>query len=494
MQITERGCEPGQSEYPNGEEQTGKREYQHRRRSKPSPTVWRITLTIGDNLMIIISTILALPFIERLKMNLPLSVSWKELFLICLLVVSWNIASNVTQACDLVNASSRWRSALCVLLSFTLISITWAVLSSLFPIESQAVLIEVLTRFVAIAFAILNLWRVAFATSINLPFFRYQSVILGVTKTGEIIAEDLRNGVGVGLNILGFIDDSYINQQLHSGLPILGGREVLGRLARNGVIDTIIMALDYRANSALFQEALDAAQLGVAVLPITAIYERKVGKLPVEHIGDQWYLSLPSERVISPYYLCWQKVLEILFGLIGLAVLLLTMVFLAPLIYIDSPGPIFYTQERIGYQGRKFRIYKFRSMHTKAETEGKVQWTKKRDTRITRLGTVLRATHLDELPQVLNILLGDMTLIGPRPERPAFVSNLEKSIPFYRCRLSVKPGLTGWAQVKYHYGNTDQDALVKLQYDLYYIKLRSFMLDVLILLKTVVEVVCLRGY
>jgi lipopolysaccharide/colanic/teichoic acid biosynthesis glycosyltransferase len=166
---------------------------------------------------------------------------------------------------------------------------------------------------------------------------------------------------------------------------------------------------------------------------------------------------------------------------------------LAPLIYFDSAGPIFYKQARLGRDGREFIIYKFRSMHTNSEFKGKPQWAVEGDARITRIGRFMRATHLDELPQVFNILRGDMSLIGPRPERQEFVTILENSIPFYRCRLKVKPGLTGWAQVKYGYARSNQDALEKLQYDLYYIKHQSFMLDIFILLKTVIEVFLHRG-
>jgi lipopolysaccharide/colanic/teichoic acid biosynthesis glycosyltransferase len=174
-------------------------------------------------------------------------------------------------------------------------------------------------------------------------------------------------------------------------------------------------------------------------------------------------------------------------------VLLVLLPPLGLLIRLDSPGPLFHCQERLGKNGRKFKMYKFRSMRVDAEADGKAQWACHNDMRVTRVGRFLRATHLDELPQVLNILRGEMSLIGPRPEREEFVALLEKTIPFYRCRLSVPPGLTGWAQVKYHYTFTSQQALEKLQYDLYYIKHQSYILDILIILRTVIEVIKLRG-
>jgi lipopolysaccharide/colanic/teichoic acid biosynthesis glycosyltransferase len=171
---------------------------------------------------------------------------------------------------------------------------------------------------------------------------------------------------------------------------------------------------------------------------------------------------------------------------------LLPLVALA--IKLDSPGPVFYSQERTGYRGRVFRVWKFRSMVAAAEADGRARWAKPGDPRVTRVGRALRASRLDELPQVLNVLRGEMSIVGPRPERPEFVAALEQQIPFYRARLLVKPGLTGWAQIKYRYGSTAQDALVKLQYDLYYVKHRSLLLDALIIARTIGVVVGLRGH
>lgn len=192
-------------------------------------------------------------------------------------------------------------------------------------------------------------------------------------------------------------------------------------------------------------------------------------------------------------YLVWRAIIDVTFGLGGLILMLCALPLLALLIYFDSPGPIFYTQERIGYQGQKFTVYKFRSMTTRAEQKGQAIWAVKNDPRVTRIGRFLRASHLDELPQVLNILRGEMRLIGPRPERPEYAAELESINPIYRQRLSVKPGLTGWAQVNYGYGSTSKDELEKLEYDLYYIQHQSLLLDIRIILKTVREVVLCHG-
>lgn len=221
--------------------------------------------------------------------------------------------------------------------------------------------------------------------------------------------------------------------------------------------------------------------------------ENLTSRIPVEHIKDQWHLSLPIQVVASPFYFCWHNVMDGVFVIIGTVVLVVILPILALLIYLDSPGPIFYSQERLGLRGKSFCIYKFRSMQTDAERAGHAVWATEGDPRVTRIGRVMRAIHLDELPQVLNILRGDMSLIGPRPEREAFAAELERDAPFYRFRLTVKPGLTGWAQVKYPYGNTKEDALIKLEYDLYYIKHQSLMLDIFIIFKTIGEIVLHRG-
>jgi len=185
--------------------------------------------------------------------------------------------------------------------------------------------------------------------------------------------------------------------------------------------------------------------------------------------------------------------MDISFALFGAVVLFLILPILALLIYLDSPGPIFYRQERVGFQGRKFCMHKFRSMARDAESAGKAVWATRHDPRVTRIGRFMRATHLDELPQVFNILRGEMSLIGPRPEREAHASKWEKIAPSYRDRLAIKPGLTGLAQVKRGYGGAAQDELIKLEYDLYYIQHQSFTLDISIILKTVVEVLYGHG-
>jgi lipopolysaccharide/colanic/teichoic acid biosynthesis glycosyltransferase len=224
------------------------------------------------------------------------------------------------------------------------------------------------------------------------------------------------------------------------------------------------------------------------------MYEALTGRVPVEHVGRHWYVSLPvGATPPGRFYTAVTRTGDILFALLGL--LLLAVV--APFVWLGnrlwSPGPLLYSQVRVGRAGSLYRIVKFRTMVPDAEKQTGAVWAKDRDPRITSFGNLLRRSRLDELPQVWNILRGEMGLIGPRPERPEFVAQLAEQIPFYRSRHAVKPGLTGWAQVRYRYGASVEDALIKLQYDLYYIKYQSLWLNLLILYKTVRVVIGMQG-
>jgi lipopolysaccharide/colanic/teichoic acid biosynthesis glycosyltransferase len=223
------------------------------------------------------------------------------------------------------------------------------------------------------------------------------------------------------------------------------------------------------------------------------LYEQLTGRVPIEHVGENWYVAMPidhpSTRAIR---LMVNRVFDVLSAGVGMLFLLAVLPVIAAAIYLDCPGPIFYRQRRVGKAGRPFWVYKFRSMVPNAEN-GRAVWAQKDDPRVTRVGALLRKTHIDEFPQFLNILKGEMSAVGPRPERPEFVEVLADCIPFYRVRHAVKPGMAGWGLVKQGYGDSKEDALLKLQYDLYYIKHQSLWLDIIILLKTVMDTIGFRG-
>jgi exopolysaccharide biosynthesis polyprenyl glycosylphosphotransferase len=468
-----------------------------RKQQRPSPMMWRLTAVIGDGILFValLMVVLAAPFHMTLGVSSgTLNVKDATLMWVSLALLSWNIAINITKVQDLSCVANLLKSPLWMVATLILMFVCWIVSFCIFTGDELTSCIWFMLSFLALSIPIFSMWRLTLAEVMSLPRFHRQAVIVGANAEGEVIARELSRANHPSITVQGYISERIDGRTQLDGLPILGGRSILRHLAHNSLIDMIIMAIDYKANPELFQEAFEASQFGVSVVPMSVIYESASGKIPVEHIGDQWYVALQSERVISPLYLCWQTLMDLTFGICGLVLLALVLPVLAIAIRLDSSGPIFYSQERAGYRGRKFRILKFRSMCSDANRiVAHGQWVSKGDARVTRVGRFLRATHLDELPQVLNILCGEMSLIGPRPERPDYVVELEKSNSFYSYRLSVKPGLTGWAQVKYGYGVAKQDELVKLQYDLYYIKYRSFLMDVLILLKTVGEVVFCHG-
>jgi exopolysaccharide biosynthesis polyprenyl glycosylphosphotransferase len=468
-----------------------------RRRRKPSLTTWRLIQMVGDSVLLVTS------FTLMTLHNPPVTVKghsagpWQmQLTWICCMLLIWGIAARVTHTYDPNAIASRLVSPLRTAFNLLVLAGLWFALSATLEGQGLRIPLQAVLFFLALALPTLSLWRILLAECLHLPRFRRQGVIIGISATGENIAQELHHAPRRStLEIIGYIAEPTSGSPTGSAslsLPVLGGRSLLRQLIEQQAVDVLVMAQDYKDNPGLVQEAIEATHLGIGLVPALRVYENVSGKIPVEHVGNQWYIALPNEN-ISPLYLCWRKALDLAFCAIGLLVLGLVLPVIALLIHLDSPGPLFHCQERLGKNGRRFRMYKFRSMHVDAESQGHAVWATHNDARVTRIGRFLRATHLDELPQVLNILRGEMSLIGPRPEREEFVAMLEKTIPFYRCRLMVAPGLTGWAQVKYHYTFTGQQAMEKLQYDLYYIKHQSCMLDMLILLRTILEVLTLRG-
>src|SRR5450755_32954 len=460
---------------------------------RPSPTTWHFVTLLGDGLLLITLSVWLLPQpnLGLHASNSVFGMSNAHFIWLCMVFAAWSFAASITGVQKLRCAASLLKGPMYALCSLGLALICSSALLYLFIGAGVLAYIRPLLTFLLVAAVLFSLWRLALAEVINLPRFRRRAVIVGVNPVAQSVAEEFAKAKHPGANVVGYIGEGIAPREQQDELPVLGGRSALHSLVQNGLLDMIIMAIDYKANPELFQEALEGAQHGVAVVPVTTIYESTSGKIPVEDIGDQWHTALAAQQDVTALYMCWHRGMDLVFGICGLLVLGVALPVLAPLIKLDSPGPLFFRQERVGYRGRNFRMWKFRSMRSDAEGAG--AWTTRGDARVTRVGRVLRATHMDELPQVINILWGDMSLIGPRPERPDYVAELEKNSPFYCYRRSVKPGLTGWAQVKYGYGDGEQEELVKLQYDLFYIKHQSFLLDVLILLKTIIEVVLGHG-
>lgn len=342
---------------------------------------------------------------------------------------------------------------------------------------------------------LLSLWRWLYIVILTSPQFRRKALIVGAGWAGRTIAQAIHENLSMDYEIVGFIDDASQKQgQIIEGVPVLGNHSNLVALAGEIGISEIVLAITRDMSGDMFQAVMDCNERGIQITPMPILYEQMTGRVAVEHVGDNWFVVLPMNGVsaFSPFVL-FKRLVDVIVSVIGFAFLLALLPFAALAIYLESPGPIFYSQARVGRAGRTFQLIKLRSMAPDAEQDGQPRWAKANDARVTRVGRLLRRTRLDELPQFLNVLRGEMSLIGPRPERPEFVAELQKYIPFYRSRLAVRPGLTGWAQINYPYGSSVEDALVKLQYDLYYIKHKSLYLDLLILLKTIGVVLSFQG-
>jgi exopolysaccharide biosynthesis polyprenyl glycosylphosphotransferase len=346
-----------------------------------------------------------------------------------------------------------------------------------------------------VSIPLLSLWRWLYILVFTASHFRRRTLIVGAGWAGRTIAQAIRDNLSADYEIAGFIDDDPHKQgQTIEGIPILGNHSKLVDLAEEMGISEIILSITKDLRGDMFQAIMDCNERGVQITPMPILYEQMTGRVAVEHVGNNCFVVLPMDGVsaFSPFML-FKRLIDVIVSVIGLAFLLALLPFVALAIYVESPGPIFYSQNRVGRSGRIFHLIKLRSMVPYAEQDGRARWAGRNDERVTRVGRFLRRTRLDELPQCLNVLRGEMSLIGPRPERPEFVAELQERIPFYRSRLAVRPGLTGWAQINYHYGSSVDDALVKLQYDLYYIKHQSLYLDFLILLKTVGVVLSFQG-
>lgn len=252
-------------------------------------------------------------------------------------------------------------------------------------------------------------------------------------------------------------------------------------LVKRHRIDEIVVALRDRRGSLPTQQLLESRLHGVQVTDLPAFFERETGRILLEAVNPGWLIFADGFRLRK----FTKRVFDIAASIALLIVAGPIMIVAALLIRLEDRGPVFYRQERVGQGGRVFRLLKFRSMRCDAEGDGVPRWAQKNDDRVTRVGRFIRKVRIDELPQVFNVLAGDMSFVGPRPERPYFVDQLSRDIPYYWCRHAVKPGITGWAQILYPYGASLEDAREKLQFDLYYVKNHSLFLDIVILLQTV---------
>ncbi len=349
--------------------------------------------------------------------------------------------------------------------------------------------------FVLYASTLTIIWRLIYIRIYTSPGLLRRVLVVGAGKAGRSLADMYAVINPPPFNLIGFIDDDphKIGKKIRS-IPILAGSEKLLETIDQQRITDVVVAINGEIRGATFQALLDIQEQGVEIIRMTTLYEELTGRVPIHHLDSDWIIrSFVDEARVSGFYELAKRAIDILGALVGTGIFLFIFPFAALATLLDSGFPVFYSQTRSGKGGSSFLIYKFRTMYKDAEKDGVAQLAKERDQRITRVGNFLRVTRLDELPQFWNVLRGEMSLVGPRPERPELVAEFQKQIPFYRARLLVKPGLTGWAQVNYGYVATVEDTAVKLEYDLYYIKHRNMLLDLFIMLRTVGTTLGRRG-
>ncbi|MBL8147512.1 MAG: sugar transferase [Anaerolineae bacterium] len=346
------------------------------------------------------------------------------------------------------------------------------------------------------SFLFIAIWRFAGFAVLGWASAPRRLLVVGAGWSAEALISAINSLAAHEYEVRGVIGTADDLGRRVSGVPVVSAGEDLMRVVERDEISEVVTTATTGVDGATFQGLMDVYEHGVRVVPMAILYEQITGRVPVEHVNNDWavvFLPVSRNEGVLNVYLPVKRLLDILLSLAGLAAFALLIPALAIAIRVNSPGGIFYRQERLGKSGQPFFILKLRTMVDNAEQQTGAVFAQKGDPRVTRTGRFLRKTRLDELPQLVNVLRGEMSLVGPRPERPEHVARLQQKIPFYRTRLAVRPGLTGWAQVRYSYGSDDNDALVKLQYDLYYIRHSSLLLDLNILLRTVGKVLSLSG-
>lgn len=367
------------------------------------------------------------------------------------------------------------------------LGIAWAILAFLFYFVPPMLIgrgVSVIS--VPIVLTLLLSWRIAIHLLTGHPEIGEKILVVGTGQTALDTAEAVWERRDAGYRIAGFISENGAKPMQKLGRSvILGKAPDLESVIRSERIDRVVIAVRERRGAFPTEALLRMSLAGdVSIEECTSFFERITGKVHVDMLRPSW-LIYAGRRRDTPLKFFLREMVHRLLGLGGLVLSLPVGLLAAIAIKLESRGPVFYKQERVGKTGALFSVIKFRSMKVDAEKDGTPIWARSNDDRVTRVGKVIRKLRIDEIPQFWNILKGDMNFVGPRPERPHFVEQLAREIPYYEHRHLVAPGLTGWAQIKYPYGASVSDAVQKLQYDLYYIKNQSLTLDLVIVFETI---------
>ncbi len=394
------------------------------------------------------------------------------------------LLSHLFDLYDSSSLSAKWEHAFRLLLVLGFVALALAAIGSRYPslLPGNG---SAFWGLIILTFTLFS-WRAAYAWMVTQPFLRERVYVLGTGERAQRLVRGLRERSALGVEVVGWTGDVEGELTRDSVASHLLG------LARKRGVHRVIVAMPDRRGTLPIEELLDLRLGGVKVEEATSWLERISGRIEVEQLYPSWIIFADGFR-FSSFFRMVRRGLNFLVALAGTILSLPLLPFITLAVKLDSSGPVLYRQRRVGRRGEIFHCYKFRTMRVDAEADTGATWATDDDPRITRVGRFLRSSRLDEVPQLWCVLKGDMHFVGPRPERPEFVEWLSKEIPYYGVRHVVRPGITGWAQVQYKYGNTLDDAREKLQYDLFYIKNASLGLDLLIMFQTIKIVLLGRG-
>ncbi len=467
-----------------------------RRRLQLQISERRLLIALGDMVAIITAVLIALrvwTLVAGYTFSLDFILAQSGWFIF--LVVVWLLLASANDFYDLRVSANPLRATRRLLVITVQ---TWVIYVGVFFISPPLALPRLFIIYYGIAsFLLIWMWRLARPFLVGWVSQPRRTLILGANGSARYLLEVIRDNAADEYEVLGIIGTSRDDVgKVIEGVPVLGTGGDLMNFVRRDRISELVVTETHNLPGEAFQAVMDAYEHGITIVPMPLLYEGITGRVPVEHVNNDWaVVLLPIKNTEGAFdlYPVFKRMVDVLVALVGLVLFALVLPFIALIQRLDSPGSLFYAQDRVGRNGCIFRVYKLRSMIPDAEAATGAVFSHAGDPRVTRVGRFFRKTRLDEVPQLINVLRGDMSMIGPRPERPEHVGRLQEKIPFYRTRLIVRPGLTGWAQVRYDYGSNDEDALVKLQYDLYYIRHQSLILDINIALRTVGKVLSMSG-
>ncbi len=402
------------------------------------------------------------------------------IFLLCLYFLDLYDLSEIRSSADVIARAAQAFGISCIILAFIYFCFPLSIIPThIFWPSLGAVAISV------------GIWRLLYNYIINKRFLTQPVIIIGTGKMAVEIATELARQRDSGFRIVHFIGPCDPAYSLPLDVQVTPDASILPALCVKYQVERVVVAIDDRRGKTPIKALMDCKFMGFPIEYGINFFEKLSGKILVERVNPDWII-FSSYFTQKRIFTITKAIPECFLALIGLIIASPLLAIAAVIIKIESPGPVLYRQERVGLKGKTFYLYKLRSMRSDAEKDGPV-WAMENDTRITRFGQFIRKTRIDELPQLFNVLKGDMSLVGPRPERPVFVEQLNKVIPYYALRHYVKPGVTGWAQIRYPYGASEEDALRKLEYDLYYVKYMSIQIDLWVIFQTIKTMLFLKG-